>query len=411
MQNPSSLRGALFFVLLFLCSRADPIGTSFNDIKGKYIRVSSSLRFCTDNLEVTVSSSLIHPGALLFDNKTACTNGPMGMIVTRSKKFGKYVRSNSKQTIFLQCDAKNITLFEVVRPIESGEIWVNGMVDVIKGALYLHIETSYGSCLYIGAADASRKVISQSTSLVSQLRGNYEFVNGNIPFCTRKLDIWNIDSRLLNNSLLFNGEPRCTANSFLLKQSREKFGDALQSKKDKLGPVLWRGQGSLVCSGLNITFVMVSKPLTDVVFPSQHLDRELTYLKGNTYFELRHQKGECRYIKKSSIPSVTLSKGIKETPAKHEAAGNQNTSDVVVNKTEPSSPTATKNETRNTNEEKGQHETLWLWLGPVLGAFATIIGSFIGVFYAKGSSKSRRYDDRIGSVFGHDFRPSADQKS
>lgn len=191
---------------------------------------------------------------------------------------------------------------------------------------------------------------------LAELRGGYEFHAGNVDACTNSLKITGAGPVIDNTQVLYDGKPCSTGK---IRFTRTLIGDTHMGKDNwgqeaetKIGPLLRGELGTgMVCNGHMFTKAHLLRPRVNTTL---YIRKDTTVLAINydeqvLFFTMwSTDRGGCVF---RSSNSKTNADQPTETP-------------------KPKPP----------NDSESPTIALWAWLGPVLGAVATIIAAFITVY-------------------------------
>lgn len=212
--------------------------------------------------------------------------------------------------------------------------------------------------------------------------GVYTLQNGNLVFCTDSLEIKELAAEVPGTNLVFDGE-QCSFGTLSFTES-DGQPDWTTAVKRAAGIIIQGAPSFLICQQMfilssTITFIRPNERfrirVPGFVRPSQ-LESGVRYALFNT------SKGGCVYKEATSSP-------IKSSPTPTSVAKPDRTSPSKPDNKSPSSVSTPSQSDSSSSTNAGATPTkadgsdstsLWVWLGPVIGAVATLVAAFMTVF-------------------------------
>ncbi len=205
-------------------------------------------------------------------------------------------------------------------------------------------------------------VCTQAHTTFSEIGGKYELERGSLTMCRSFAEVKNLGNVLPPNSISFGGVD-CQFDGFALRQ---KFGiHSLSSDRNaSIGTTVHGVSGPWTCHGSSRRWadLVFFRPTTEVNFRSPGFSTVFVFQRDVLYFDFsvfEQVPGTCTYRFSSKFNETTNSKTSEPNPNKR-----------------PIGP-ANRGGVR-----------LWVWLGPVLGAFATVGAALVIVYLCRGASSS-----------------------
>lgn len=265
---------------------------------------------------------------------------------------------------------------------------------------------------YIGLLVLFVAGCSTADVVLDDLQGGYQFHAGTTDACTNTFNISSNGPVVDHTQLTFGGEP-CTFGKirWTILSSDHSYWGWNEETIAKAGPILRGDLGvGLTCGGELFTFAHLVRPRADLTLylPSKTgSSTAVNYEHEVLHLTLWSEDGGCTFRKAQSTSRTfsdasnqpkDVSPGTSTTKqengstvssgSKPESENSATARPPVSSSTKPEGENpATTGATLEKKNPTESAESLWVWLGPVLGAVATVIAAFITVFCVRNYKK------------------------
>lgn len=240
---------------------------------------------------------------------------------------------------------------------------------------------------------------------LSNIPGVYTLEHKDLSFCTDVLEFRGSGGRLNATDVLWDKE-ECRSGYATLEANTWNNRWPIEWKS-ALGPIVNGTLHELLCqreSPIVARGFIFMRPVASIKVHMQSTVVRYLFRKGTQYFTIWNRVGQCVYKLRpepSPTPSATPpnTTGDASTASDSATKEAEPTSKPVLK--EPVAPETTKSSaSTSVTSQPDRSEKIWVWLGPVLGAAATIIASLIAVFCVRqGRGKHGRMRNGSGIVY------------
>lgn len=207
---------------------------------------------------------------------------------------------------------------------------------------------------------------------LSDVNGKYNLVEGTFDYCGTVLEVTSSGSTIAAEDWLIDGGAYCTGVFQTAIKQAEEFDE--QRSFDK--SVYYRnryGSAEFECGGKSLYHFQLFRTEGGSFVGGSHLFR-FSYQKGRTYLVVAYlHGGHCVYTKNENGAGTAPAPSPPASPIPIESSPSTDASP---------SPTQTEKEPTIAGSSS---QSIWVWLGPVLGFTGAILAALIRVYCVRNS--------------------------